>query len=205
MASTSRSAGAKRSPPPPPPPQSSPRDPLEPESPPEDTVNKRRKMVLDQDESLIHGFELQEHAAKFLEINELVPLQEAIDEYAQTKKDTLLTVFKSFARFYPDSFAIKLARILELQPSLQIRTEVVTLLLITLPEGVNEPMSSSILLEIKNPLIHSLMMESEEILFPSLCETIGLLADRLFQFSLSMFVIAFLAMRNWIRRKGFCC
>ncbi|WJX31050.1 hypothetical protein P8452_19527 [Trifolium repens] len=180
MASTSRSAGAKRSPPP----QSSPRDPLEPESPPEDTVNKRRKMVLDQDESLIHGFELQEHAAKFLEINELVPLQEAIDEYAQTKKDTLLTVFKSFARFYPDSFAIKLARILELQPSLQIRTEVVTLLLITLPVGVNEPMSSSIQLELKSPLIHSLMMESEEILFPSLCELIGQLADRLYGYSL---------------------
>ncbi|KAK2386407.1 importin-5 [Trifolium repens] len=37
---------------------------------------------------------------------------------------------------FQPSFAIKLARILELQPSLQIRTEVVTLLLITLPEGV---------------------------------------------------------------------
>jgi hypothetical protein len=94
---------------------------------------------------------------------------------------------KSAIEFQP-SFAIKLARILELQPSLQIRTEVVTLLLITLPEGVNKPMSSSILLEIKNPLIHSLMMESEEILFPSLCETIGLLADRLFQFTLLQYV-----------------
>ncbi|WJX36971.1 hypothetical protein P8452_24796 [Trifolium repens] len=190
MASTSRSAGAKRSPSPPPPPQSSLRDPLEPDSPPgnylEDTVNKRRRIVQDQDKSLIHGFELQEHAAKILEIDDLVPLQEAIDEYAQTKKDTLLTVFKSFARFYPDSFAIKLARILELQPSLQIRTEVVTLLLITLPEGVNKPMSSSILLELKNPLIHSLTMESEEILFPSLCELISQLADRLYyRYSLS--------------------
>ncbi|CAJ2640681.1 unnamed protein product [Trifolium pratense] len=201
MASTSSSAAARRSPSPPPPPpppppalpppQSSLRNPFEPDiqSPPrnyiEEIANKRRKIEQRQDKSLIHGFTLQEeHAARILQCNSLVPLREAIDEYAQTKNQRLLTIFKSFARLYPNSFSFKLAKILQLQPSLQIRTEVVTFLLITLHEGVNKPMNSSILLQLKNPLLNSLMMESEEIMFPWLCELIGQVAERLYLYSL---------------------
>ncbi|MCI31691.1 importin-5, partial [Trifolium medium] len=37
---------------------------------------------------------------------------------------------------------------------------------------------------LRNLLLHSVKVESEEILFPVLCQTIGLLADRLYRSSL---------------------
>ncbi|CAL5203234.1 unnamed protein product [Lathyrus oleraceus] len=163
------------------------RDPFVPEikEPPRnyltERVRKRKRLEEFQDKSLIHGFELQEHAARLLESNDLSSLQEAIDEYAKTMKERFKIVFKSFTRFYPNAFSFKLAKILELHPPLQIRTEIVALIHEVLPEGVNNPLNSSILIELKIPLLHSLMLESEEILFRSLCETVGLLADRLYR------------------------
>ncbi|XP_058752324.1 uncharacterized protein LOC131625486 [Vicia villosa] len=189
MASTSTSASTQRSPLQPPP-ESFLRDPFAPEinSPPrnylEERVFKRRRIEETQDKSLIHGLELQQHAAKLLESNELSPLQKAIEEYTETKKETLITIFKSFALHYPNAFSFKLAKILELHPPLRTRIQTVALLLEVLPEGVNSSMHSSILIQLKNPLLHSLKAESEEIVFPMLCEMIGIFADRLYQLTL---------------------
>lgn len=166
------------------------RDPFEPEinSPPrnhlEERVFKRRRIEEGQDKSLIHGLELQQHAAKLLESNDLSPLQEAIEEYTETKKETLITIFKSFALHYPNAFSFKLAIILKLHPPIRTRIQTVALLLEVLPEGVSSSMHSSILIQLKNPLLYSLKVESEEVVFPMLCEMIGILADRLHQFSL---------------------
>ncbi|XP_058748080.1 uncharacterized protein LOC131620907 [Vicia villosa] len=189
MASTSSSASTHK-PPLQPPPESHLRDPFEPDiNPPprnylEERVFKRRRIEEAQDKSLIHGLELQQHAAKLLEPVDLSPLQEAVDEYAETKKETLMTIFKSFALHYPNAFSFKLAKILKLHPPLRTRIQTVALLLEVLPEGVNSSMHSSIMVQLKEPLLHSLKVESEEIVFPSLCEMIGILADRLHQFSL---------------------
>jgi len=99
-----------------------------------------------------------------------------------------MKIFKSFARHYVNAFSLKLAKILELHPPLQTRTEIVALLLQTFPRGINSSMSLSILTELKNPLLNSLKVESEEILFPSLCEMMGLFADRLYRFTYSSWV-----------------
>ncbi|XP_058752345.1 uncharacterized protein LOC131625511 [Vicia villosa] len=168
------------------------RDPFVPEikEPPRnylsERVRKRKRTEEFQDKSLIHGFELQDHAAKFLESNDLSALREAIDEYVISNKETFKTVFKSFVRYYPNAFSFKLAKILELHPPLAVRTEIVALIHEVLPEGVNNPLSSSILIELKNPILQSLMLESEEILFRSLCESIGLLADRMYRTSVGV-------------------
>lgn len=179
---------ASTSPPPPPPPTESPiRDPHEPEINStqrnylEEIVYKRRRIEESQDKSLIHGFQLQQHAAKILESNGLSSLQEAIDEYIQFKKQTSFTVFKSLALHYPNAFSFKLAKLLEVHPSIQTRAETVSLLVHILTEGINNSMSSSIIIELKNPMLHSLKLESEESMLPSLCEAVGLLADRCFQ------------------------
>ncbi|CAK8566679.1 unnamed protein product [Lathyrus sativus] len=195
LASPSSSASTQMSLSPPVSPTSQPedgslRDPFVPEikEPPRnyltERVKKRKRVEEIQDKSLIHGFELQEHAAKLLESNDLSSLREAIDEYAISNKETFKTVFKSFTRYYPNAFSFKLAKILELHPPLLIRTEIVDLVHEVLPEGVNNPLNSSILIELKIPLLQSLMLESEEILFRSLCESIGLLADKLYRTSL---------------------
>ncbi|KAL5076923.1 hypothetical protein RYX36_015907 [Vicia faba] len=190
MASTSSSATTQKFPLQPPP-ESSLRDPFEPEinSPArnylEERVFKRRRIEETQDKSLIHGLELQQYSEKLLESNDLSPLQEAIEEYTETKKETLMTIFKSFALHYPNSFSFKLAKILELHPPLRTRIQTVALLLEVLPEGANSSMHYSILIQLKNPLFHSLEVESEEIVFPMLCEMIGIFADRLHQFTLS--------------------
>ncbi|CAK8566680.1 unnamed protein product [Lathyrus sativus] len=189
MASTTSSATIQNSPSQPPT-KSFLRDPFEPEiNPPprnylEERVFKRRRIEEGQDKSLIHGLELQEHAAKLLVSNDLSPLQEAIEEYTETKKETLITIFKSFALHYPNAFSFKLAKILKLHPPLRTRIQTVALLLEVLPEGVSSSMHSSILIQLKNPLLHSLKVESEEIVFPILCEMVGIFADRLHQFSL---------------------
>ncbi|KAI5407286.1 hypothetical protein KIW84_053512 [Lathyrus oleraceus] len=189
MASTASSVTTQKSPSHPRP-ESFLRDPFEPEinSPPrnhlEERVFKRRRIEEGQDKSLIHGLELQQHAAKLLESNDLSPLQEAIEEYTETKKETLITIFKSFALHYPNAFSFKLAIILKLHPPIRTRIQTVALLLEVLPEGVSSSMHSSILIQLKNPLLYSLKVESEEVVFPMLCEMIGILADRLHQFSL---------------------
>ncbi|XP_039687991.1 uncharacterized protein [Medicago truncatula] len=199
MASTSSSASTKRpySPPPPPPepPQQPPlRNPFDPDiNPPlrnhlEEIMNKRRRIEHNQDKSLIHGLQLQEHATRLLGSNDLASLQQAIEEYTQTNNESLMKIFKSFAHHYINGFSLKLAKILELHPPLQTRTEIVSLLLQTLPRGINSSMSLSILLNLKNPLLNSLKVESEEILFPSLCEMMGLFADRLYRFTYSSWV-----------------
>ncbi|XP_039687317.1 importin subunit beta-3 isoform X3 [Medicago truncatula] len=193
---TSTSASVTSPPPPPPPPplESSLRNPFEPDiNPPprnylEEIVNKRRRIEENQDESLLHGFELQQHVATILQSNDLSSLQEVIDEYANSKDESLFTIFKSFAHHYPNAFALKLAKLLEFQPPIQTRIETVNHLLQVLPEGINGPFNSIILLELKNPLLHSLKAESEEILFLSLCEAIGLLADRFYRCSLGGWV-----------------
>jgi len=191
---TSTSASVSSPPPPPPPPESSLRNPFEPDiNPPsrnylEEIVNKRRRIEENQDESLLHGFELQQHVVTILQSNDLSSLQEVIDEYANSKDESLFIIFKSFAHHYPNAFALKLAKLLEFQPPIQTRIETVNHLLQVLPEGINGPFNSIILLELKNPLLHSLKVESEEILFLSLCEAIGLLADRFYRCSLGGWV-----------------
>ncbi|XP_050880054.1 uncharacterized protein LOC127083762 [Lathyrus oleraceus] len=147
-------------------------------------VLKRRLIEESQDESLIHGFELQEHAAKFLESNDLLSLQEAIDESDETKKESISKIFTSFELHYPNAFSLKLVNILQLHPPLLTRVDSLGYLLQILQRGEKSPLNSSILIELKNPLLHSFKVESEEDMFPWLCEAIGLLVDRLHQSAL---------------------
>jgi len=192
--STSVSVTSPPPPPPPPPPESSLRNPFEPDiNPPtrnylEEIINKRRRIEENQDASLLHGFELQQHVATILQSNDLSSLQEVIDEYANSNDESLFTIFKSFAHHYPNAFALKLAKLQEFQPPIQTRIETVNHLLQVLPEGINGPFNSIILLELKIPLLNSLKVETEEILFLSLCEAIGLLADRFYRCSLGGWV-----------------
>ncbi|PNX73072.1 ran-binding protein, partial [Trifolium pratense] len=194
MASTSESNSTPRFwspplPPPKPPPGFSLRNPFDPDinSPHrnffEQRIVKRRFIENNQDKSLIHGHKLQDHTAIFIESNDLSSLQEAIDEYAQTEDESLLTIFKSFELNYPNSFSFKLAKILQLHPPFQIRTEIVAILH-SIQKNPTSFLHSKILMAMRNLLLHSVKVESEEILFPVLCQTIGLLADRLYRSSL---------------------
>ncbi|PNX60555.1 hypothetical protein L195_g051990, partial [Trifolium pratense] len=137
-------------------PQSSPRNPLDPDD-----------------------FDLQDQVAKLLGTEDLVPLQESIVEYAENKEDKYLRIFKSFACLYPECFCLKLNEILKFQPSLQIRSEIFHLLHYTLRESV--PVSSSVLFKLKQTILNSLIMETEDFLFPSLCKLIGQVADGLYR------------------------
>ncbi|WJX36975.1 hypothetical protein P8452_24799 [Trifolium repens] len=146
-------------------------------------IIKRRFNENKRDKSFIHGCELQEHVANFIESNDLSSLREAIHEYAQTKDESLMMIFESFAFHYPNSFSFKLAKILQLHPPFQIRTEIVPILL-SIQKNPTIFVHSKILLALRNLLLDSIKVESEEILFPVLCKTIGLLADRLYRSSL---------------------
>jgi len=181
MASTTESSS--------PPQESSLRNPFDPEinAPPRNRLHeriyKRRSIEQNQDQSLIHGFELRQHAEEFLQSNDLSSLQEAIDEYSQTRNESLFKIFKSFALHYPNAFSFKLVKILKLQPNLQRRSETVDLLKVEFKNPTSR-MCSIILVALKNPLLYSLKVESEEILLRSLCEMIGLFTERLYISSL---------------------
>jgi len=180
--------------------ESSLRNPFDPEiNPPprnrlHERIYKRRSIEEIQDKSLIHGFQLQQHAATFLQSNDLSSLQEAIDQYSQTSNQSLFTIFKSFALHYPNAFAFKLAKILQLQPSIQIRTETVTLLKVEFKNPTSR-MCSFILIGLKKLFLHSLKEESEEILIRSLCEMIGLFTEWLYLSSL----------RGWVELLEYVC
>ncbi|AES70924.2 importin-like protein [Medicago truncatula] len=181
MASTTESSS--------PPQEASLRNPFDPDinTPPRnrlhERINKRRSIEENQDRSLIHGFELRQHAERFLLSNDLSSLQEAIDEYSQTRNQSLFTIFKSFTLHYPNAFSFKLIKILKLQPNLQRRSQTVDLLKVEFKNPTSR-MCSIILTALKNPLLYSLKVESEEILFRSLCEMIALFTERLYIFSL---------------------
>ncbi|WJX32605.1 hypothetical protein P8452_20910 [Trifolium repens] len=72
---------------------SSPRDPFQSETnfPPR----------FQQDEKLIHGFELQQHVSRIFESKDLTPLQEEIEEYARTKKRNFTHNLHIFLTFLP--------------------------------------------------------------------------------------------------------
>ncbi|XP_061340360.1 uncharacterized protein LOC133286875 [Gastrolobium bilobum] len=196
MASTSNSSDRSSSPPPSTssPPVSLLRHPL---SPPrtytfEQRSRKRRRVEEKRDTSLIHGFDLQLHANEILQSEDLSKLQTAIEEFSKssTKKKNLESkrLFDSLALHYPNAFSFKLAKLLNLQPPLDIRTVAVDLLHQTLTKthghGDLWKINKAMLMELKNPLLQSVKIESEESLLPPLCKTIGNVASRVYEYPL---------------------
>ncbi|XP_061340358.1 importin subunit beta-3-like [Gastrolobium bilobum] len=206
MASTSCSIQRSSSPPPSTlssPPVSLPRHQL---SPPrtyslEEISRKRRSVEAKQDASLIHGFDLKPHANEILQSEDVSKLQSAIEEFVKTplkKKIKPKRLFDSLALHYPNAFSFKLAKLLSLQPPLNIRTEAVALLHQILAETHGDNMrkiNASILAELKKPLLESLKMENEESLFPLLCETIGDVVYRVYEYPLG----------GWEELLGYAC
>ncbi|GAU22438.1 hypothetical protein TSUD_123260 [Trifolium subterraneum] len=177
MASTSTATEIPSSPPPPP--QTS--------QPPlrnyEEIATKRREIEKSQNQSLINGFDLQPHATKILESKDTSSLQETITNFINSKKPSFRTILKSLAYHYPNAFAFKLAKLLNLHPSFPIRTETVSILLSIFKES-NKLNFTPVLIKIKEPLLNSLKIESNESILRPLCETIGLVAARIYHFPL---------------------
>lgn len=148
----------------------------------EERSKKRRRIEERRNKTLLYGFELQPHAAKILQSNDILPLQEAIKDYIKSKKLLPVRIFESFAHHYPNAFSLKLAKLIQVHPPLLIRIEAVGLLHHIF--SGNSKLNASMLIELKKPLLHSIKVESEESLLPPLCETICLVTGRLYDYPL---------------------
>ncbi|PNX56248.1 importin-5, partial [Trifolium pratense] len=140
------------------------------------------------------SFDLQPHVTKILESNGTSSLQETITNFISSKKPSFITIFKSLAHHYPNEFAFKLAELLNLHPDFLIRTETVSILLNIFKES-DKLNSTTMLISLKEPLLNSLMIESNKSILRPLCEIIGLVAARLYQFSLG----------GWLELRQYVC
>ncbi|KAE9594418.1 hypothetical protein Lal_00001411 [Lupinus albus] len=184
----------------PPPPHSQPRHPYHDTSPPPETTfyhgvaDKRRKLEANRSDSLLYGFDLRPTATALLDSNDVEPLLIFIDDFTQTpikKKQSKKKVFDSLAFHYPNSFILKLAKLLSHNPPLRIRNEVVSLLQETLIEkhGNNYKIIRCDMLIDLNPLIlESFKIEIQEKLLPQLTNIIVDLAARIHTFRIGGWV-----------------
>ncbi|XP_073226003.1 uncharacterized protein [Cicer arietinum] len=163
-----------------PPPQPYLRNPFSPEIEPplrqklETISRKRRCREESRNKSLMYGLELQSHVDTFLQPNDLSSLQETIND------PLFKTVFKSLAYHYPNAFAFKLVKLLQFHPPTPIRIQTVSILRNIFKES--DKIIPTMLIPLKELLFLSLTKESDASVLPILCETIGLVASRLYQY-----------------------
>ncbi|CAL0301412.1 unnamed protein product [Lupinus luteus] len=199
--STPISMAIPSSPPPPsPPPHSQPRHPHHDTSPPPETTfyhrvaDKRRKLEADRDDSLLYGFDLQPAATALLDSTDVEPLRIFIDDFTQTpikKKQSKKKVLDSLAFHYPNSFFLKLTKLLSINPSIRIRNEVVSLLHMTLIDTHGNDydiIRFDMFVEIKPLILESFKIELQERLLPQLTEIIVDLAARIYRFQIGGWV-----------------
>ncbi|OIW14145.1 hypothetical protein TanjilG_21285 [Lupinus angustifolius] len=153
-------------------------------------ADKRRKIEIQRDRSILHGFDLQPTATSLLHSYGVVSLQNFINDFTKVplkKRNAKKKLFNSLAFHYPTSFSLKLAKLLLIHPPIHIRSEVVSLLRETLTETHGKDdrkISCLILVEIKSPILESFKNEVEEVLLLPLSETIANVASRIYGFSI---------------------
>ncbi|XP_019418044.1 PREDICTED: uncharacterized protein LOC109328875 isoform X2 [Lupinus angustifolius] len=181
---------------PPPPPHSQPRRPHQDTSPPPETsfyhrvADKRRKLEANRDGSLIYGFDLRPTATALLHSNDVEPLRIFIDDFTQTpikRKHSKKKVFDSLALHYPNSFLLKLSKLLSINPPIHIRNEVVSLLHETIIETHGNDydiIRCDMFIELKPLILESFKIELQERLLPQLAKIIMDLAARIYKFGI---------------------
>ncbi|CAL0334809.1 unnamed protein product [Lupinus luteus] len=186
MASSPPSSPPPSSPPPPPP-----RNPFDdPDSPPPPgqtyyhrVSQKRRKSEANRDQSLIHGFNLKPYATFLLEPNNGGQLLSFILSPNNSKK----TILESFSSNYPNSFSLKLSRMLSFKPPFAIRRKIAFLLedtlLITDKNHIRR-IRCDMFLELKQLILDPFKIELVERLFYPLSMAISDLASRVYEFSI---------------------
>ncbi|XP_019439512.1 PREDICTED: ran-binding protein 6-like [Lupinus angustifolius] len=149
---------------------------------------KRRKIECKRDQSILHSLDIQPTATSLLESNSVELLEIFINEMIQNPENkSLVQMFDSLAFHYPNSFSLKLARLLLLDPPLRIRNEVVLLLNETLAQTHRNDLhkiSSGVLLKLKESILESFKIELEEVLLPLMSETVANLASRIYAYPL---------------------
>ncbi|XP_019438860.1 PREDICTED: uncharacterized protein LOC109344550 [Lupinus angustifolius] len=144
---------------------------------------KRRKSEANRNQSLIHGFNLKPFATFFLESNDIGPLL----NFIQTPNNSNKRILESFSSNYPNSFSLKLSRILSLNPPFGIRHKTAFLLedtlLITEKNNIRR-IRCDMFLELKHLILDPFKIELEERLFYPLTAAISDLASRIYEFSI---------------------
>ncbi|KAE9598821.1 hypothetical protein Lalb_Chr15g0085071 [Lupinus albus] len=176
---------------PPPPPRDPFHDPDSP-PPPEKTYyhrvsEKRRNSEANRNQSLIHGFDLKPYATILLESNDVVQLL----NFIETRNIANKKILESFSSDYPNSFSLKLSRILSLNPPFRIRRETAFLLedslLVTDKNNIRR-IRCDMFLDLKHLFLDPFKIELEERLLYPLTAAITDLASRIYEFSIGGWV-----------------
>ncbi|KAE9594419.1 hypothetical protein Lalb_Chr18g0053601 [Lupinus albus] len=137
---------------------------------------------------LLHGSDLQPFIPLLLESNYIVSLVIFIHKFIQTPiihKHFKKRILDSLSFHYPNSFSLKLARLLSLNPPFHIRNEAVSLLQQTLtvtPTNHYHRIRCDIFVELKSLILEQFKAEIHEKLLPLLSTTIADLAHRIYAF-----------------------
>ncbi|KAK7289774.1 hypothetical protein RIF29_03703 [Crotalaria pallida] len=143
---------------------------------------------------ILDGFNLLQTATSLLQSNDVAPLRTLIQEFTQLpnpNKDAKKKLFNSLSLYYPNSFSLKLAKLLYTHPRRHIRKEVVWLLQETLIEthgNDNLRISCAVLVELKSLLLESFKIELYVPLLAPLSKTIANVASRVYEFPLEGWV-----------------
>ncbi|OIV95710.1 hypothetical protein TanjilG_01504 [Lupinus angustifolius] len=150
--------------------------------------NNTPELETNENYSHLSGSDLQPFTSTLLESNYIASLVVFIHKFIQTPinhKHSKKRILDSLSFHYPNTFCLKLANLLALNPPIHIANEAVLLLRETLkvtPRNHIHRIRCDILLELRSLILEHFKVEIQEKLLPLLTETIASLTYRIYAF-----------------------